>query len=170
MSGNHIFLERGWLWGQNQEDDPIIVQSGKDLINITSGKFAIEAIPGQQAWLYLFEGKGTVASEELADGCSIRAGQMIALGINSQLSVVPFDPVVVRAMRADIGLPIFSIIQPTLIAQISNRLALFGIDMAKLITFITYILIIVSIILLPVIAAYRWKSNRIIKTDSKRNK
>ncbi len=168
LSGKHIFLERGWLWGQNYEDDPIIIQSGRMEINLSSGIFALEAVPGEPAWFYLFDGSGSVSTYEESNANPIQAGQMIALDENLQLSVVPFDPVVVKAFRSNIRLSVPTTLQPTIKAQLSNRLALIGIDMAKLITYITYTLILASIILLPVMAAYRWLRQRMIIIDSKR--
>jgi hypothetical protein len=168
LSGQNIFLERGWLWGQNHDDDSVTIQSGQIRLNLSNGKFALEAIPGQPAWFYLFEGNGTVSSEVGSRVFHIQAGQMVALDGDSQFSVVPYDPVVVKIMRSDVQLSVPMVLQPTITAQITNRLALIGIDMAKMVTFITYMAIIISIILLPSIALNRLIHKRKKSTDNMR--
>jgi hypothetical protein len=56
-----------------------------------------------------------------------------------------------------------TIFEPSLISRILNRFALLGIDLAQLVTFVTYAAIVLSIILLPVVLLYRWMKKRKLK-------
>jgi len=170
-SGQHIFLERGWLWGYNQNEDNVIIQVGSVEIGLLSGIFALEDVPGQATWFYLLDGSGTITLDGGTNILPIQAGQMIVLGEDSQASVIPYNPVVVRALHSNDRVPVSTTFQPTLMAQIANRLALIGIDIARLITLVTYAIILVSTILLPLIAFYRWSRQKMaLKQIEKRIK
>ncbi len=159
-SGQHIFLERGWLWGYNQDEDKVIIQVGSVEIDLLSGIFALEDVPGQATSFYLLDGSGMITLDGGTNTLSIQAGQVIVLGEDSQPSVIPYDQVVLRALHSNERVPVSTIFQPTLMAQLANRLALIGIDAARLITFVTYAIILISSILLPLIAFCRWSRQK----------
>ena len=163
ISGQHYFLERGWVWGQNQSAAPIIIQRGNMELQLSSGKFAMEDIPGQPAWLYLLEGDGNISIDNGSIIIPIRSGQMIALDAVSHPVIVAFDMVVVESLNSYDRMPVPTVIEPTFFAQIVNRLALVGIDIVVLITFVTYGLILASVILLPLLVIYRRRQKKDIK-------
>ena len=157
ISGQHYFLERGWLWGYNQKDEPVTIQRGEFEIRLNNGAFALEDVPGMPGWFYMLEGNGTIQNQDGSLILPIGEGQMIALDEIDQSSVVPYEPVVLTTLRSNEISPLTAKIEPTFKAQLTNRLAMFGINFATFVTYITYIIILLSIIILPIIAFVRWQ-------------
>jgi hypothetical protein len=157
QSGNHIFIERGWLWGKNTKDESIILQIGPAEITIAKGQFALQVVPGLTPLFFLVEGKGSIQIAPSTGKIPIDSGQMILIQKESDYQIMSIEPSLTSRYLEIGNLPVTTIYEPTLEAAVLNKLALIGIDAAKLVTFVTYAFIIISIMLLPVIMIIRWR-------------
>jgi WD40 repeat protein len=155
FQGSTINFTRGWLWGQGQSESPLTIQVAKDMLTISSGKFAMQSISNGAARFYLWEGSAQILLPGVEQPVAINPGQMIALGTTPPLKPVEFTEAAFLAMRESRSAPIDPSWQPTLSAVLRDRLAWMGISLAKLITLIVYSLVIIISITFP-IAAIAW--------------
>lgn len=153
----YISIKRGWLWGNNSKDDTITIQVVGTQIAMMQGTFALEYLPGQGGWFYLMAGEATMTSADNG-GIQVRAGQMVALSDLYKRIPVTFNPTAAAVLRAEIHSPLQRTWEPTLSARIRDRLAQVGIGVAQIITFVTYILVLIVIAGLLIGAIYStWK-------------
>jgi hypothetical protein len=159
--GLDIQFDRGWLWGEGGGEQPLIIYMPGAVITIEQGKFALENIPGKTPWLYVWDGEANIALSESGESISVASNQMVAITEKGKPNPVTLDPVVTAAVQPGSLRPFDPVWQPGLRAQMRDRLALIGIGTAQLITFITYLLVFLSIILFPlywVYSSYRKRS------------
>jgi WD40 repeat protein len=142
-------LERGWLWGQGGANRPLIIRLHSAEIAIQNGRFALEERAEQTPWLYLFEGNADIrflSDEE--ERVHLQKGQMIALTDgaspmdNNETIASAFHPVISEP-------PISQIMQPPLITRAKSWLSNIGIGTAQVVTFITYIVELIALIIIP---------------------
>jgi sugar lactone lactonase YvrE len=159
--GLQLALERGWLWGEGGESRPLTIRLGQTEIMLAEGKFAVENLPGQAAWFYLFAGQATIRWGEAGEPIPVEKGQMVALADGFRPVPVPYDPVVVAALHPEGELPIVQTWQPSLQALVRDRLALAGITAAQVVTFITYLMVFIAIVAAPFAGIYWWRRSRL---------
>jgi WD40 repeat protein len=153
--GLHLTLEQGWLWGQGRGgDEPLRISLEAGEIEIESGRFALEHVPGQAAWFYLFEGQATIRAKGDSQSIAVSGGQMVVLAEDFQPVPVSYDPVVVAALHPEGKLSIALTWQPSLSAQLRDRLAQIGISTAQFMTSITYLMAILTLLALPVLVIH----------------
>jgi WD40 repeat protein len=142
-------LERGWLWGQGGENRPLIIHLHSAEIAIQNGRFALEERAEQTPWLYLFEGNADIrflVNQE--KHVHLQEGQMIALTDgaspmdNNETIASAFHPVTSEP-------PISQISQPPLITRAKSWFSKIGIGAAQVVTFITYIVELIALIIIP---------------------
>ena len=155
-----IFLERGWLWGRNDTPDSIILQPGTVRIRLENGRFAIQELPGLTSLFVLLEGNGAIQRTPSSAWIPIEPGSLILLGEGIDESVIPIESTLISRYFSTNSSPITTMYEPTFMAAVISRLALLGIDAAKIITFVTYVLILLSIILLPIIMLFHWRKDQ----------
>jgi hypothetical protein len=166
VNGRRIVLERGWLWGQGGGDQPWTLESAGVLISLPRGRFALEHMPGQTPWLYLFEGEAEVYRPDApAQATPLSAGSPAqALGVAllpaGGLVAVPLDAVTIAALAEAPGVAPAPVWQPGLAAQLRDRLALFGVTTAQALTLFTYLLSLLALLALPVTAIAWWRRRR----------
>jgi len=149
----HITLEQGWLWGKGGgAGQPLRINLERGEIEIESGRFALEQIPGQEAWFYVFEGEAQLRVEGDTQPIVVPDGYMVVLAEDFRPVPVPYDPVVVAVLHQPNGLEIPVSWEPNLSAQVRDRLARIGISTAQIMTFITYLMAILTLLILPIIA------------------
>lgn len=164
---NSFLLERGWIWGDGADAELVIILSNAGEISLSGGKFALEYFPGQSAWLYVFDGKAEVTIPGESETVAVHANHMMNLASNTGFVSVPYDVNVLSALRSEIALDIEAVWEPTLSAQIRDRLALIGISIAQLVTLITNFIAVLSLVVVPLIVLYWWwKNRRSAKTSS----
>jgi hypothetical protein len=157
ITDEHILLDTGWLWGSGQSPRPLTLQTANAVISIQSGTFALERLPGQSTWLYMFEGEANVHSaSDVQLGVSLSANSMMILSDNGELIPVPFDAAVVAALHNGSVSPLLPAWEPALGAQLRDRVALMGINAAQFITLITYLMVIVSLLIIPLVGVLWW--------------
>jgi hypothetical protein len=152
-----IALTRGWIWGQSTTAAPQSVQLAEMQIVLTNGIFAIEYLPPSGGWFYLSDGEALI---KIADGTEVhvRGGEMVALSDGALPHPVPYDSSVIAVMRSNSDVPVATVWEPSLSAQLRDRLARIGINVAQVITFVTYMLVLTAIAALLIGGLYSlWK-------------
>lgn len=153
-----LFLERGWLWGESNTVEPFMIQTLTADITPLEGRFALLYLPGEQAWLYQFDGRSQIQPYNKSEPITVQSGHMINLLNEAGLQVVPYNPAIVAAMYPNTTPPIQAVWEPTLSARLRDQLAQVGINTAQIITFVTYFIVLSSLFLIPITAVYwRWK-------------
>ena len=156
VSAPDIELEMGWLWG-NGGATPLVIHAAGTSITLSSGRFALESVPGQTAWLYVFEGKAEVSNERAPEYIvTVPAGYMIGLLESAILVPVPMNAAVIEAIQVGSNPSVTLIWQPVFSAQLRDRLALIGINAAQIITFVTYLVALLSLFSLPLLGILWW--------------
>jgi hypothetical protein len=156
----HLTLQRGWLWGEGGTDSPLVLRVRRAEISIPAGEFAVENLPGATPWLYLFDGQAEITWDDGSEPIPLTEDQMVALPEDARPVPVPYDPVVVAALQHMNPIPISPTWQPSLQAQIRDRLASAGITIAQIVTFITYAMVFISIVSAPFVGIYWWRRSR----------
>jgi len=152
-----ITLTHGWLWGQSTIAEPQSVQLAEVQIVLTNGTFAIEYLPPSGGWFYLSDGEALIKT---ADGTEVhvRGGEMVALSDGALPHPIPYDSALIAVMYSDLEVPVATVWEPSLSAQFRDRLARIGINVAQVITFVTYMLVLTAIAALLIGGLYSlWK-------------
>jgi hypothetical protein len=163
VDGRRIVLDRGWLWGQGAGDQPWTLETAGVVISLAGGNFALENVPGQLPWLYLFEGAAEVYRPEAPAQVTVLSASSAApdLGVAlvpaGVLSAVPFDAVTIAALAPASSAAPAPVWQPSLAAQVRDRLALLGVTSAQVLTFATYLASMLALISLPFLAFAVWR-------------
>ena len=154
VDGSHIKFERGWLWGHNSQEVEIAIHHESADIVMMHGRFAFENLPNRNNWLYLMEGSAIVYPTNGMPSVTVNAGEMITLIKNKMPIPIPMDQVVITTLDTDTNGSVQPVWEPTLSARIRDSLATVGVNSAQFITFITYGLILTSIVGFPFLALY----------------
>jgi len=85
---------------------------------------------------------------------------MVRIAAGGPIQAVDYDPMVAQALHPAEESPLSPSWQPSLSAQIRNRLALAGTSAAQAVTLITYSLIILLVLVFPFAGLYWWIKRR----------
>lgn len=155
-----VNFEQGWLWGTGESAQPFVIQWGDIQITIPAGRFALERQPAQAAWLYVFTGEATIQQGDANSPVIVQAGEMIYLDAKHEVQPIPYDSVVISALHAGETPGSNPVWQPSFSAQIRDRLAQAGINTAQLMTFVTYLLALLILCVIPIIIGTLFIKNR----------
>jgi WD40 repeat protein len=165
VNGLQFSLEHGWLWGWNSNPQSLEIHVPGIEIQVQSGTFAFESPASGTGWLYVTEGLAEVRYDGSPDKIQVRSGQMIANIPGAR--PVPMQPVVFFAFHPAIHqTPVFEIVEPSLQARIQTWLVKTGIGAMQTITFITYILSLVTLIAIPLAVLFSTRKKRHEASDS----
>ncbi len=157
ISGSHVTLHNGWLWGSSGSQ-PVVIDVAGTEITIASGDFALESAAGRTGWLYLRQGEASVLFSGAQAPVGLRGGQMIALLPSA--APLSMDQTVVLSLHSPLPeSPVSEHLQPTLGARVQNWLEKAGIGTLQTITFITYFLSLVALITIPLLGLF-WVNRR----------
>jgi hypothetical protein len=161
VEGQKIIFEQGWLWGKGEAELPLVVQWGDLQITIPGGQFALERLPASSGWLYVMDGQASIQKGGTGEAIPIRAGEMSFLSQEQDPMAIAYDPVIVDALNLDGKVPIQPAWQMSLNAIVRDRLARIGIGTAQTVTFITYLIEILAILVM-LLLGINWiiKKNR----------
>jgi hypothetical protein len=84
------------------------------------------------------------------------AGQMLRIFGNDTLQAVAYIPAVVRIIRPVESSPLTTLWQPTRWQRLGSGIEKFGVGSAKVVTFVTYLIIIISLLVMPLSGVYWW--------------
>lgn len=158
--GTNIDLESGWLWGEGSSPEPLEIHLPGGTVHIFSGQFALERTAGGVGWFYLQSGEADVLYGGMQEAVTVQGGQMLRLAPGAQ--PLPLESAVLSALHAPVNqLPVPEVFEPSLGARLRNWLVRAGIGAMQTITFITYILSLVTLITIPSLALFSiWKRRR----------
>ena len=152
QNGRTLFLTYGWLWGQGQGPEPLEIQYEDLSLRILGGRFALEAVPGQAAWFYLFDGQAELRLAGAGQPVPVQAGQMVALDTPGKPQPVAYHLELVSSLQARHGAPALDPIwQPGLAAILRDWLARLGIGVAQAITLMTSLFVTLAVISGPLL-------------------
>ena len=151
---NRIEFRQGWLWGYNHQASEITIRHNAGDIVLVDGRFAFESLPNRTTWLYILEGNATIHPANNLSAVTVNAGEMVSLIQNRMPIPIPIDQTVVMALHSGMDETSPSVWEPTLNARIRDHLTRIGVNSVQIITFITYGLILISIVGFPFIALY----------------
>ena len=152
VEGQEITFEQGWLWGTGESEQPLVVKWEDMQITIPGGKFALERLPARSGWLYVMDGRASIERASTGEPVTVQAGEMVFISREQEPHPVPYDPVVARALRLNGEVPIVPAWQPSLGAQVRDRLARIGIGTVQTVTFITYFMEVLALLAIPLLA------------------
>ena len=153
-----VTLDNGWLWGEGSDSQPLTVDVGNTRVTIPAGQFAVENAGGRTGWLYLLHGNAQVQFAGAVAPVQLRDGQMIAL--LPSVAPLPIDKTVVLSLHPALSeSPIPELLEPSVAARVENWLEKAGIGVAQTITFITYFLSLVALVVIPLLALF-WINRR----------
>jgi hypothetical protein len=150
VDGSHVSLEQGWVWGQGESTTVIELPEGE--VQMREGKFAIERPSIGTAWLYVYDGTATV---DMEDGTEIKvqSGQMLAFEKEAQ-PIDMQDPVIFALHPTLEKSPVPVLIEPSINARFENWLVRAGVKSVQIITFVTYIIVLVALLTLPAVMIF----------------
>ncbi len=126
VAGERITLRRGWLWGVG--DRPLTIGTPEATVTVQGGRFALEYLPGESAWLYVFAGAAVISARGEPD-VAVQAGEMCAFA-GKEIAAprpVPFDEAAARSLRALQVMPAGFVAEPGWQPRTLERLAAIGI-------------------------------------------
>lgn len=168
VDGLSIQLEYGWLWGESTAPQPVEIHLPDMKIQISSGQFALEQPADGTGWLYILKGQAEVIANGSQQQVQVGSGQMIAL--LSDANPFPLESSVIMALHPTLNeSPVFEIIEPSLRVRVTSWLARTGIGAMQTITFITYILSLVTLIAVPVLVLFSYQKKRKSSSHSQEN-
>jgi hypothetical protein len=168
VTGPKIDLQYGWIWGENTSSAPLEIHLPGVEVSLSSGQFALEQPAEGTGWLYVQEGEAIVITGDGQTVLPVTTGQMI--GLSSGAAPFQMDSSVIMALHPSLDkLPIFEKIEPTLGARVQNWLVRTGIGAMQTITFITYILSLVTLIAIPGIVLFSYWKKRRYSSNSQEN-
>lgn len=152
-------LEYGWVWGQNTAAEPIKIHlPGLDIF-LANGKFALENPAEGTGWLYLYRGQAEILYGDDPTPVKVGGGQMIAFLDGAD--PFPMESAVATALHPAIKeLPVSETMEPSLGARLQNWLVKTGIGAMQTVTFITYILSLVTLTLIPLLVLFSYRRRR----------
>jgi hypothetical protein len=154
ITDRDIELDYGWLWGEGGNIQPLHIHSSGMDLSITSGKFALENPANGTAWLFLYKGIAQVTSEDHSDPTIVNSGEMLALVEGAK--PLAFDGAAEFGFHPTLDeAPIPEVTEPSLKAQLEDRLVKAGINAAQAVTFIAYSLLFLGLIGVPLLALLR---------------
>jgi hypothetical protein len=140
-----LTLYNGWVWGENLSGAPFNIRLGDLAIKISEGSFALEALPSLEGWLYLMDGEALIRTPEGLE-IPVSGTQMTALSNSLTPKPIPYEEIIFSTFHSNPESPLQNKWEPTLQAQIRDRLAQIGINVAQFVTFVTYALVMIVIV------------------------
>ncbi len=169
LAQGRVDVQSGWLWGRNAASSPLLISTPEAEITLSQGRFALERASGQSAWLVLFDGQAQVRSRSTGQQVSLHAGQMLPLADGGGWTALPYSPAMYQVLSGIAGQGYAAVPRPTLTEQVKSWLSALGIGFAQTITFITYILAISSLALVPLLTLVWWFSAKSRKKESEQS-
>jgi hypothetical protein len=160
LTEDGVKLTGGWIWGTGDGQAPLEIEVSGIRVSVQGGSFALEYQPPRGGWLYLKEGEAVI---EAQDGTRVQmtSGQVLALSAKLSLDPVPYQPGVSSVLNDTGRVPVPTIWEPGLAAQVRDRLAQWGINIVQIVSFTIYMLVPVALVGLVFWALKRlWKRSK----------
>jgi hypothetical protein len=126
-------------------------------IVVAKGSFAMEFSSAQNGWFYLKDGEALIIMQN-GQEITVRGTQMTVLSDVFAPTPVPYIETVFSVLHPDGTSPLQNHWEPSLEAQIRDRLAEAGVSVAQFVTFVTYMLVQIVIVAFLIGGIYStWK-------------
>ena len=153
-TGQKLIVERGWIWGWGGETHPTVIQVGNFDILISEGAFAIEYLPKDRALMYVISGQADIRVPNKLEPIRVSSNQLANLDIIDELKPIDIHPFVLKSYRSGSESPLPFNWEPTWGAIIRDRLSQIGMRAVQIVTLITYLLVSLSLVVIPLYALY----------------
>lgn len=149
-----IIFESGWMWGEGDREKPIVVYLSNIALELTSGKFALEQLPDQAARFYLMDGLAEIVVDNHEGVRVIQPGSMVTIQASGQVDEVPYTLSVFDALHQSVESPLLPTWKSPWLRTIQDGLLKLGVSTAQLVTFVTYLLLFLSLVVYPIAKLY----------------
>ena len=155
-------LSRGWVWGKVGSSKYNLYLRQNHIVLDASTEFAVEYLADKPPWLLIRTGFAKVEMIGQNEPVEVVSGEMLILQDNPYSAVVAirYDPVVFDLMHSDEGVPLDFNSQPTISALIHNGLVQLGIGAIQGITLLTYVFVVFSTLVFPLLVLVWWLRKR----------
>ena len=157
---DQIDIKQGWLWGSGQGQISLSIRTPSVEITLDDGSFALEVPAEGIPWFYLWQGDAIIERTEDGFQVEVQNGEMITLSSSGKLIPIPIDPLIDASFHADSELRISPVWEKSLGEQIKTKLASISTSVIQSITFITYVIGLLLLIIMPIWALIRWRKKR----------
>jgi len=155
ITAEEITLSNGWIWGKTKSGEPKQIHLADKTISLAGGKFAVEYLSAMgRGWLVVLEGEALLSGANMVETVPVSAGQMTLLMEGRTPGPIPYDAVVLAALRGDESGLVQAVPEPTLMDRVREQIARAGMGTAQVLTLVTYAFILVSLILIPLLGLY----------------
>jgi hypothetical protein len=169
LGENRIAFKQGRIWGTTQQASPITIQYEDADILLSQGSFAFESLPNRKNWLYVFDGSVEIHFNNGRPAVRVNPGEMVTFRQEVAPIPIPIRQVVVTALKIGIDDADEPVWEPSLGARIRDGIALIGVSGIQVVTFITYGLILITIVIFPLITLYLWLFRREKPIEEEKN-
>ncbi|MFZ5857937.1 MAG: WD40 repeat domain-containing protein [Chloroflexota bacterium] len=145
-SGGNITFVSGWVWGDNPGSESVTLETQEASIRVDGGRFAVQRLPGGTAWFHLFEGGAEVRSNRNDTTLMLLPGDVVALSEKNDMQPITYRDGMVQIIEGIGSSPLSPVWKPTLAERIGSKMEEFGVGSAQIITFITYIITLLSLV------------------------
>jgi len=155
-----ITIESGWVWGECRGADTLRIRFRSQEILVQDSRFALEILPQQREWLYLFSGQVVLRDLPTGNEVKLEGDDMVNLMLANSMIPFTYDYQVVSTLTPLQFAPLDPFWKPTIVEQIQDQFQKFGVGTAKMITLVTYSLAILSFILVPLIVFFQQRRKK----------
>lgn len=158
-----ISIDKGWIWGNNKTEIPLIVRLNNYLIEINYGEFALAVKTiDNSSQLLIFDGLATIISNETGDQYHLTKNQIAIISEDNYPTPLDF-PLVSGLYTEGIQNHIQGTSDSSNITNFRDRIIKTGIVSAQAITLITYILIAILLSILIIVTLNKFLRKFIVK-------
>jgi hypothetical protein len=147
MENGNVVLDYGWIWGNGEADQELIIYVAGKKITIPAGdrKFAINYLPNQSSWLYVFSGEVNVSLLNNPDDIIVvQQSEMVNLLVQEEIQAVAYNPVLMFALDAEEPAVSFDPHwEPNLLSKFKKSVENISLGLSQLVVYAFYIVLIV---------------------------
>jgi hypothetical protein len=157
---SRLLLRRGWLFGAGTGSLPVTLAADDLQIRVKDGRFALEYLPGESSWFFLFSGQASITQLGKPASLTLEGGQMLRFDVDDTLQPANYDSQVIAALR-DLNRQEISLAwEPTASARLRNELARLGIGMIQAVTYLAYLGILMAVLVVPLLYMLRLRKQK----------
>jgi hypothetical protein len=143
-----LSLVRGWLWGRNNQPEPMAINMEGAQIEAETAVFALEYAPGEASWIYVTDGQVIYTSRE-GTATVVEAGEMMAFGDGVPAPYpVKSDALTIEILRGGRTptVPLLYEKEPSVSQRLGATLASAGRNLSQALVAVTYLVMFLMII------------------------
>lgn len=167
VNGDRVRFETGWMWGNGNREEPFIIALADTEVRWFSGRFALEHLPNQTTRFYLLDGVAEIITEQAEEKKIVLPGTVVTIQENGGIEEASYNSTVFSAFHTLDEAPLARAWKLSSSKILQNSAIKISVGTAQLITFITYVLILLSVVGIPVTKIYSEirRRNRPVKKE-----